>query len=49
MRKPEGKRILRRLRRRWDVRFGGTDWIDLAQDKERRWALVNAVMSFWVP
>jgi hypothetical protein len=26
--------------------MGSTDWIDLAQDRERRHALVNAVMNF---
>jgi hypothetical protein len=25
------------------------DWIKLAQDKNRWWALVNAVMNLWVP
>jgi hypothetical protein len=25
------------------------DWIDLAQDRYRRRALVNAVMNLWVP
>jgi len=24
---------------------GGMDWIDLAQDREKRWALVNAVIN----
>jgi len=24
---------------------GGMDWFDLAQDKDRWWALVNAVMN----
>jgi len=26
-----------------------TDWIDLAVDRDRWWALVNAVMNLWVP
>jgi hypothetical protein len=26
----------------------GMDWIDLAQDRNRWWALVNAVMNFCV-
>jgi hypothetical protein len=26
----------------------GTDWIELAQDRERWWALVNAVMNLGV-
>jgi len=25
------------------------DWIDLAQDTNRWWALVNAAMNLWVP
>jgi len=58
MRRPEGKRPLGRPRRRWkdnikmdhqEVGFGGTDWIDLAQGKDRWRALVNAVMYLWVP
>jgi hypothetical protein len=31
-----------------EVRFEGMDWIELAQDKERWWALVNSVMNFGV-
>jgi len=27
---------------------GGTDWIDLAQDRDKRRALVNVVMNLWV-
>jgi len=25
------------------------DWIDLAQNRDRWWACVNAVMNFWIP
>jgi hypothetical protein len=38
--------ILRRIFRKW---FEGIDWIDLAKDRDRRWALVKALMNFWVP
>jgi hypothetical protein len=27
----------------------GMDWIELAQDRDRWWALVNVVMNLWVP
>jgi hypothetical protein len=32
-----------------EVGWGGTDWIDLAQDRDRWQALVNAVMNLWFP
>jgi len=56
--KPEGKRPLGTPRRRWEdnikmdlqeVGFGGLDWIDRAQDRDRWRALVNAVMNLRVP
>ena len=28
---------------------GGMDWIHLAQDRDRRWALVNAAMNLRFP
>jgi hypothetical protein len=48
--KPDGKRPFRRLRFRWkdnikmdlkEIRFGGVDWIHLAQDRDQWWALVT--------
>jgi hypothetical protein len=56
--KPEGKRPLGRLRRRWvdnirmdfgDVGWGDVDWIDLAKDRNRRRAVVNSVLNLRVP
>ena len=53
--KPEGKRPLGRPRRRWedtikmDLQEVGCDWIELGQDRDRWWALVNAVMNLWIP
>jgi len=32
-----------------ELEWIGMDWIDLAQDRGRLWALVNAVMNFRVP
>jgi len=55
--KPEGKRPLGRPRPGWkdnikmdleEVGWRSMDWIDLAQNKDRCWALVNAVMNLRV-
>jgi hypothetical protein len=56
--KPEGRRPLGRPRRRWvdnikmdlrEIGWGGMDWIDLTQDRDRWIALVNTVMNLRVP
>jgi len=56
--KPEGKRPLGIPRRRQEdnikmdlqeVGSGGLYWIELAEDRDRWWALVAVVMSLRVP
>ena len=58
VRKPEGKRPLGRPRRRLEdntkmdlqeVEGVYGDWMELAQDRERRRTLVSTVMNFRVP
>jgi hypothetical protein len=55
--KPEGKKTLGRHRRRWvdnikmdlqEVGCGSMDWIELAQNRDRWWALVTEVMNLRV-
>jgi hypothetical protein len=52
------RRPLGRPRRRWEdnirmglqeVGWGGMDWIDMAQDRDRWRVLVNAIMNLRVP
>jgi hypothetical protein len=54
----ERKSQLRKSRRRWvdnikmdfkEVGCRGIDWIELAQDRDRWWALVNAVTKLQIP
>jgi len=54
----EGKRPLGRPKLGWDgnimmhlqdLECGGTDWLELAQAKDRWRALMNAIMNFRVP
>jgi hypothetical protein len=56
--KPEEKRPLGRPRHRWvfnirmdlgEVGWSDVDWIGLAQDRNRRRALVNSVVKLRVP
>jgi len=56
--KPKGERPLGRPRCRWEdniktdlqeVGCEGMNWIDVAQDRDRWWAVMNAVMNLRVP
>jgi hypothetical protein len=58
MGKPVGTRTLGRPRRRWgnniknfllEIECWDMDWIELAQDRDRLRALMNAVMNHRVP
>jgi hypothetical protein len=43
----DGRIILKWIFRKWDM--GDMEWIDLAQDRDRRRALVSGVMNLRVP
>jgi len=56
--RPGGKRAFgrRRLRREDNIKvdlheigWGGTDWITVARDRDRWWAVVDAAMNLRVP
>jgi 3-oxoacyl-ACP reductase-like protein len=58
MGRPEGNRPFGRPRRRWEVNIKmdlqeigceSMAWIELVQDRDRWWALVNEVMKLPVP
>jgi hypothetical protein len=58
VRRPEGKIPLGRPSCRWEdniktdlqeLWYGGMDWIDVPQNRDTWWALVNAVMNLGVP
>jgi hypothetical protein len=56
--KPQGKRPLGRPRHRWvdivkmdlrETEWDGMFWIDLAENRDQRRALVNTVIKFLAP
>jgi hypothetical protein len=44
-----GRIILKCIFKKWDVGWGGMDWIAVTWDRDRWWELVNAVMNLRVP
>jgi hypothetical protein len=55
---PEGKRPLKRTRRRWvdnikmdlrEIGWDGMNWMDMAQDRDQWRTLVNTVLKLRVP
>jgi hypothetical protein len=56
--KPEGKRPLRRPRRKWvdnikmdliETGWNVVNWMDMAQDRDQWRALVNTVLNLRIP
>jgi hypothetical protein len=56
--KPEGRRPLRRNRRKWEdntkinlleLGLERMEWIHLAEDRENWWAVLKAVMNLRIP
>jgi hypothetical protein len=56
--KPEGKRPLGRPRNGWEddikmdlgeIGWGGMDWINLSENRDQYWVLVNMIMNLRVP
>jgi len=56
--RPEGRRPLRRPRRRWEdnikldlraIVIDEANWIELTQYRVQWWAFVNTVIKLWVP